>query len=235
MDFKRRWTTGFKQNVFSSRVNTTTSLAEAINKASTKPKVYVAMSGVGAYKPDSNKEYDECSPLENFDFFSKLVLEWEKAATLDLESKSNCRVVTIRSGVVLGKNGGMIKQLYLPFYLGLGGPVGNGSQYLPWIHIKDLVELILYSIENDKVEGVLNGVAPQLCTNKEFSNAFAKALKRPALIPIPSFIFNLILGTERAKMITTGQKVIPQRTQEFGFTFSFPDVVSACRNIVKEA
>lgn len=151
-----------------------------------------------------------------------------------------------------GRDGGMIKQLYIPFFLGLGGPVGNGSQYLPWIHIKDLVDLIIFSIENNKVEGILNGVAPEVCTNKEFSNvsiihiiyiwniyrknnfkAFAKALNRPALIPVPSFVFNILLGSERAKMITEGQKVIPQRTKELGFKYNFPTVQSACRNIVK--
>lgn len=233
MDFKRRWTQGFKQNVFNSRVNTTASLANAINKAEKKPKAFVTMSGVGAYKPDSETEYKENSQVTPFDFFSKLVIEWEKASKIDDEAKTQCRITTIRSGVVLGKTGGMIKQLYLPFCLGLGGPVGSGSQFLPWIHIQDLINLIIFAIENEKVQGILNGVAPQICTNKEFSNAFAKALNRPAFIPVPHFIFNLILGSERAKMITEGQKVVPQRTQELGFKYSYPTVESACENIVK--
>ncbi|XP_066138295.1 epimerase family protein SDR39U1 isoform X1 [Euwallacea fornicatus] len=234
MDFKQRWTAGFKQNIFNSRINTTTSLAKAIDKAVVKPKAFVSMSGVGIYKPNPKVEYNECSKVEAFDFFSKLVLEWEKATILEsAELKKQCRVVSIRSGVVLGRNGGMIKQLYLPFFLGLGGPIGNGSQYLPWIHIKDLVDLLIFSIQNNKVEGVINGVAPETCTNKQFSDAFAKALKRPAFLPIPSIIFNLILGSERAKMVTTGQKVLPTRTQELGFKFSFPDIRTACQNIVK--
>ncbi|XP_019762648.1 epimerase family protein SDR39U1 isoform X2 [Dendroctonus ponderosae] len=235
MDFKRRWTAGFKQNVFSSRINTTASLAKAINNSLKKPKVYISMSGVGAYKPDPEAEYTECSNIRQFDFFSKLVIEWEKAAALDSAAKNQCRVVAIRSGVVLGRDGGMIKQLYLPFILGLGGPVGNGAQFMPWIHIADLVDLIIFCIENNQVEGVLNGVAPQVCSNKQFSNAFAKTLNRPAFIPVPSFVFNLLLGAERAKMITEGQKVIPQRTQELGFKFRFPTVQSACENIVKGA
>jgi len=234
MDFKQRWSPGFKQNVFNSRINTTASLAKAISNALVRPKAFVSMSGVGAYKPDAITEYTECSKVEQFDFFSKLVLEWEKASKLEQHAKTDCRVVTIRSGVVLGRNGGMIKQLYLPFFLGLGGPVGNGSQFLPWIHIKDLVELIIFSIETNGVEGVLNGVAPQVCTNKEFSDAFAKALRRPAFIPVPSFVFNAILGADRAKMITEGQKVIPQRTQELGFKYSYPTIESACRNIIQE-
>nr|CAH7713264.1 unnamed protein product [Callosobruchus chinensis] len=167
MDFTRRWTAGFKQNVYNSRVNTTAALAKAIDDASVKPSVFVTISGVGAYKPDPKKEYTEESPCGNFDFFSKLCKDWESAAKL---SKEKCRVVTIRSGVVLGRDGGMIKQLYLPFYLGLGGPIGMGDQFMPWIHIDDLTSLIVYAIENPKVEGVLNGVAPTPCTNKEFSS-----------------------------------------------------------------
>ncbi|KAJ8972223.1 hypothetical protein NQ314_000284 [Rhamnusium bicolor] len=174
MDFTRRWTPGFKQNVFNSRINTTISLAKVINEAQVKPSVFITMSGVGSYKPDPKKEYCEDSTCEDFDFFSKLCKNWEKAACLDEECKNVCRVVTIRSGVVLGREGGMIKQLYLPFYLGLGGPVGNGAQYMPWIHIKDLTNFIIFAIENPKVEGIFNGVAPQLCTNKEFSKVRTK-------------------------------------------------------------
>lgn len=234
MDFTQRWTAGFKQNVFNSRVNTTAALAKAIDRAQNKPKAYVTMSGVGVYKPDKKVEYNENSVLESFDFFSKLVLEWEKAAKVEgSENKGNCRVSKIRSGVVLGKNGGMIKQLYLPFKAGLGGPVGNGSQYLPWIHIQDLVDLIIFAIENENVEGVLNGVAPDVVTNKKFSDALAKAMNRPAFLPVPAFVFKLMLGKERAKMITEGQKVIPQRTQDLGFKFSYPTLESACINIVK--
>ncbi|KAJ8943752.1 hypothetical protein NQ318_011963 [Aromia moschata] len=232
MDFKRRWTPGFKQNVYNSRINTTSSLAKMINEAQNKPSVFVSMSGVGAYKPDKEQSYTEESKCEEFDFFSKLCKNWEKAATLNPESKERCRVVTIRSGVVLGKEGGMIKQLYLPFYLGLGGPVGNGSQYMPWIHIDDLTNLIVFSIENANVEGILNGVAPTPCTNKEFSKAFGKALRRPAFFPLPSSILNILLGKERAVMITDGQKVLPKRTKSVGFTYKYPDIESACKAIV---
>lgn len=174
MDFRRRWTAGFKQNVFNSRINTTISLAKVINEAQQKPSVFVTISGVGAYKPNQEKEYTEDSVCEEFDFFSKLCKNWEKAADLNAETKSHCRVVTIRSGVVLGREGGMIKQLYLPFYLGLGGPVGDGSQYMPWIHIDDLTYLIVWAIENPNAEGILNGVAPHPCTNKEFSKVRTK-------------------------------------------------------------
>lgn len=169
MDFSRRWTAGFKQNVFNSRVNTTSLLSKLIGETKQKPSVFVTMSGVGVYKPDINMEYTEDSCCKEFDFFSKLCSQWEKAASINPESENNCRVVTIRSGVVLGKEGGMIKQLYMPFLFGLGGPVGSGSQFMPWIHIDDLTSLIVFAIENPTVQGILNGVAPQPCTNGEFS------------------------------------------------------------------
>lgn len=170
MDISRRWTAGFKQNVFNSRINTTKLLATKINELGPKkPSVFVTISGVGIYKPDQVKQYTEDSYCEEFDFFSKLCKQWEEAAALNAETVSSCRLVTIRSGVVLGRNGGMIKQLYLPFYLGLGGPVGNGTQFMPWIHIDDLTNLIVYAIENPNVKGVLNGVAPSPCTNMEFT------------------------------------------------------------------
>lgn len=168
LDMKQRWSEGFKQNVWNSRVNTTTALAEAIVKGDAKPNVFISMSGVGVYQPSETEEYSEDSRPVEYDFLSKLALAWEKASILP--PNINCRQVNIRSGVVLGKDGGMIKQLYLPFYFGLGGPVLPGNQYLPWIHIDDITRLILHSIENEIVVGVLNGVAPQVITNKEFSD-----------------------------------------------------------------
>lgn len=168
LDVKQRWNAGFKQNVWNSRVNTTAALAKAITATKKRPNVFITISGVGIYRPCGDMEYTEDSRNEEYDFLSKLCHEWEAAAKIPVDA--NVRQVTIRSGVVLGRHGGMIKQLYLPFYLGLGGPILPGSQYLPWIHISDLTRLILFAIENDKIKGILNGVAPQTITNKMFSN-----------------------------------------------------------------
>lgn len=167
LDMKQRWNAGFKQNVWNSRVNTSEALAKAIENAIEKPNVFVSMSGVGIYEPSASLSYTEDSPIKEFDYLSKLCVNWEKAAKLP--DYTDCRNVFIRSGVVLGRNGGMIQQLYLPFYLCLGGPIGSGDQFLPWIHVEDLTRLILFAIENDNVTGVLNGVAPQPITNREFS------------------------------------------------------------------
>ncbi|CAL7936186.1 unnamed protein product [Xylocopa violacea] len=227
LDLKQRWTEGFKQNVINSRVKTTKSLANAI--IHTKADAFVTISGVSYYKPNDT-EYTEESNCEKYDFLSELCHQWEAAAQLPKDS--NIRQITIRSGVVLGKNGGMIKQMYLPFLFGLGGPISNGNQYMPWIHIIDLVNLFLYSIETRNVHGILNGVAPQIVTNKEFTKAFARALQRPALIPVPSIVLNSFFNKERAKIMLEGQKVVPKRVKELGFQYRYPDIDSACAELV---
>ncbi|CAF4908374.1 unnamed protein product [Pieris macdunnoughi] len=225
MDFTRSWTPGFKQNVKNSRVFTTRALATAINKSNNKPKVYVVVTGVGAYEPSEIKKYDEFSPTTGNDFFSKLLVEWEEAAKVD----PPVRLVIIRSGVVLGRDGGMIKNMILPFFFGLGGPLGSGKQYLPWIHIEDLSRLITFAIENENVKGILNGVAPHVVTNGEFTQAFAKALSRPALFPVPEFLLNFLLHEERAMLMTKGQHVTPKRVLEYGFEYKYDNIDAACK------
>ncbi|KAJ8713463.1 hypothetical protein PYW07_013833 [Mythimna separata] len=227
MDFTKSWTPGFKQNVQNSRVYTTKALAKAINTSNDKPKVFVVVTGVGAYEPSENATYDELSPTTGRDFFSRLTVEWEKAAHVD----PPVRLVIIRSGAVIGRWGGMIKNMFLPFYLGLGGRIGSGKQYLPWIHIDDLTRLIQFSIENDAVTGVLNGVAPQVITNDDFTRSFARALKRPAFLPVPETMLNMLLHSERAMIMTKGQHVVPKRVLEYGFKYKYADIDDACKEV----
>jgi uncharacterized protein (TIGR01777 family) len=228
LDPSRRWTPGFKQNVWSSRINTTSSLVKAISEANKKPEVFVNISGVSNYKPDEKKVYTEDDAGEDYDYMSKLCMEWEKAATISKDVA--VRTVKIRTGVVLGREGGMIQSLFMPFFMGVGGPVASGTQPLPWIHIDDLCHLIKFSIENPKVEGVLNGVAPQIITNKEFAANFGKELWRPALIPLPEFVVDQLFGKERSVLLTTGAKVKPKRTLETGFQYEFPTIFPACKD-----
>ncbi|KAK9885770.1 hypothetical protein WA026_013640 [Henosepilachna vigintioctopunctata] len=232
LDMKQRWTAGFKQNVYNSRINTNKALASAIIKATKKPKVFATISGVGIYEPNHFIEYDETSEVKGYDFLSKMCLDWEKAAQIQ---GSDCRCVNIRSGVVLERDGGMIQQLYLPFFFGLGGPVLPGTQYLPWIHMEDLCRMFLFCIENDNINGNLNGVAPQIISNAEFSKAFANAMNRPSLIPVPEFMLNIILGRDRATMLTKGQKVLPRRVIDMGFTYKYPSIDEACREILQKS
>ncbi|KAL4707676.1 hypothetical protein ACJJTC_014857 [Scirpophaga incertulas] len=225
MDFTKTWTPGFKQNVQNSRVYTTKALAKAINDSQNKPKVFVVLTGVGAYEPSEVNKYDETSPTTGSDFFSKLTVQWEKAARIE----PPVRLVIIRSGAVLGRWGGMIKNMFLPFYFGVGGRIGSGRQYLPWIHVNDLTRLIQFAIENDKVEGVLNGVAPQVITNEEFTKSFAKALGRPAIFPVPEMILDFFLHKERAMIMTKGQHVVPKRVLDYGFKYRYDNIDEACK------
>jgi uncharacterized protein (TIGR01777 family) len=178
-------------------------------------------------------EYTEDSPGGDFDFLSELAAEWEKSSQLKDKSCDHIRVVNVRSGVVLGRQGGIVKEMFWPFYLGLGGPQGSGQQYFPWIHINDLVGLILFSIDNDEVKGVLNGVAPHVITNKQFATAFGRALWRPAILPMPAFVLEFLFSKERAKIITEGQRVIPKKARDLGFTYDYPNIYGACKEFAR--
>ncbi|NXI33685.1 D39U1 protein, partial [Sterrhoptilus dennistouni] len=167
----RRWGDAFCQEIISSRVETTRSLAKAIAAAEQPPRAWVLVTGVGYYRPSPTAEYTEDSPGGDFDFFSRLVSSWEAAALIP---GSPTRGVVVRSGVVLGRGGGVISQLLLPFRLGLGGPVGSGLQPFPWIHIQDLCGIVCHALEKESVRGVLNGVSPS--SPGTSSGGFARAL-----------------------------------------------------------
>jgi uncharacterized protein (TIGR01777 family) len=234
LDPLKRWNPAFKELLRESRIQTARIFKDAIvnrHKAGLDvPDVFVQITGVGIYPPgDNNIKYDENSVVEPDagGYMSRLVMDWEDAARLPPQVPT--RNVFIRSGVVLGRNGGMIKQIFLPFYFGGGGRMGSGEQNMPWIHVKDVSGIILHSIENKKIEGVLNGVAPEVITNQQFVNAFASALHRPAFFPLPDFVWNIVFGEERAAVITKGVTVFPERTQEVGYKFRYPDINEACK------
>lgn len=227
LDKRQSWNENFKREIIASRINTTGALADAIEKSNKPPRAFITISGVGYYPPHPTKTYTERSDGGKGDFFADLCKKWEEAATLPASHPT--RQVIIRSGVVLGNYGGMIKELSIPFMLGLGGPMGTGKQWMPWIHIDDLASMFMFAAEEDNVKGILNGVAPQTITNEEFVKAYARALWRPALIRLPEIVFNLMFSDERAKMITDGQKVVPQRVQELGFIFNHSTIDDACK------
>ncbi|XP_045425563.1 epimerase family protein SDR39U1 isoform X5 [Lemur catta] len=182
------------------------------------------------YQPSLTAEYDEDSPGGDFDFFSNLVTKWEAAARLPGDST---RQVVVRSGVVLGRGGGAISLMLLPFRLGLGGPIGSGHQFFPWIHIRDLVGILTHALEANHVQGVLNGVAPaSTTTNAAFAQALGAALGRPAFLPLPSIAVQAVYGRERAIMLLEGQKVIPRRTLAAGYQYSFPELGAALKEVV---
>ncbi|XP_006903317.1 PREDICTED: epimerase family protein SDR39U1 [Elephantulus edwardii] len=226
----RRWNEAFQKEVLDSRLETTQMLATTISKAPQPPKTWILVTGVAYYQPSLTAEYDEDSPGGDFDFFSNLVTKWEAAGKLPGDST---RQVVVRSGVVLGRGGGAISQMLLPFRLGLGGPIGSGHQFFPWIHISDLVGILAHSLEARHVHGVLNGVAPApTTTNAQFAKALGAALGRPAFIPLPSAVVQAVFGRERAIMLLEGQKVVPRRTLATGYQYSYPKLEDALKDAV---
>ncbi|XP_017866997.1 PREDICTED: epimerase family protein SDR39U1 isoform X1 [Drosophila arizonae] len=227
LDPSRRWTPGFQQNVWNSRVNSSKTLSQAI-QAAPQVKSFVNLCGVSLYPPSETKTYTEDDQGVNYDYMSSLCLAWEEAARSG-DSKDKCSIV--RTGAVVGRNGGMIKSIWLPFKLGLGGPMGAGNQIMPWIHMHDLCGLIQHLIENCE-SGVFNGVAPEIVSNKGFSQAFASALNRPCLFAVPEFVVQAIFGKERSALLLSGAKIQPKRTLASGYQFKYPDVKSAVAEVV---
>ncbi|XP_072478556.1 epimerase family protein SDR39U1 isoform X2 [Notamacropus eugenii] len=226
----RRWTEAYRKDLLSSRLDTTHILATAIAKATQPPQVWVLVTGTAYYQPSLTAEYDEDSPGGNFDFFSNLVSKWEAAAKLPGDAT---RQVVVRSGAVLGRGGGAISHMLLPFRLGLGGPIGSGRQFFPWIHIEDISGILVHAIENGQVNGILNGVSPaSSTTNAEFAKALGAALGRPAFLPLPSPAVQAVFGRERAVMLLEGQKVIPRRTLASGYQYVFPELGAALKQAV---
>lgn len=227
----KRWNEGFLQTLRDSRIETTKTLAKKISEASNPPKVFVSSSAVGYYPPSDTAEYTEDSPRSSADALTTLCADWEKSAKLPDGCKT--RLVTLRIGVVLGRGGGVIQQTIWPFWFGLGGVLGSGKQYFPWIHVDDMTGIIFHALENDHVTGVLNAVAPQVVTNESYTKEYAGALWRPAILPTPSFAINFIFGQDRGKILLEGQKVIPKRTLEMGYKFQYPELKQALAEIVK--
>jgi len=221
----RRWNDQFKKEVYDSRIMTSRVLSEAVVKAKVPPLAFISMSGVGFYPPSLKGEKWEEESKGGDGWMTGLVKDWEEASTLP--STVVTRSIQLRSGVVLGRRGGMVQQTILPFFLGLGGRMGAGSQIMPWIHVKDVAGLILHSLTNANCRGVYNAVAPSSTTNLQFVKAFGKTLRRPAIFPLPAFVFETVFGPERASMITDSQLVFPKRTLDSGYKFLYPTVEEA--------
>ncbi|KRY39421.1 Epimerase family protein SDR39U1 [Trichinella spiralis] len=230
-DVKKRWTEKYKQEVCQSRIETTSLLAQLLKNEQKNPKVFITASGIGYYPPGTSEIFTENSEVKcSNDYFSKLCQQWEIAG--DLGEKTIHRRVIVRIGLVLGRNGGAIRQMYLPFWLGFGGHMASGEQPFPWIHIDDLVGIFVHALTNSNVRGILNAVAPSMITNAEFTKAFGSALHRPTLFSVPEFALNFAFGKERAEMLIQGQKVKPQRTLESGYKFKYTNIYDAMKQII---
>lgn len=218
-----RWSAAKKQDIRESRVTGTRHLVDAIGEAKSKPGVLVCASAVGYYGDRGEEELTEESGPGG-DFLAEVCQAWEAEARRAEEFQ--VRVVMLRIGMVLGRDGGALKQMLIPFKLGLGGPVGNGQQWMPWVSLDDLIDIILYAIEFAKVKGPVNATAPNPVRNREFTKTLARILRRPAFLPAPPFGLKLVLG-EFADLLLASQRVIPKRLQEAGYEFRHPTLEEA--------
>ncbi len=214
----QRWSEDAKREIERSRVEGTRSLVAAMSSAQT----LVSASAVGYYGPRGDERVPESEPAGD-DFLARVCVGWEREAQAFAG-----RSVQVRTGVVLDKSGGALSKMLLPFRMGVGGPVAGGRQYMPWIHIDDVVGIYLHALDDAAWSGAYNAAAPEPVTNREFSKELGRALHRPAFAPVPSLALRVLYG-EMADIVTTGQRAVPERTLAGGYAFSQPDLPAALR------
>jgi len=224
-----RWNAKKKARIRDSRVVGTRNLVAALRALPVKPGVLVSASAVGLYGPRGEEELTEASAPAD-DFLAEVCREWEREAVAAREF--GMRVVPIRVGIVLGENGGALRKMLTPFKLGLGSPLGSGRQYMPWIHIDDLVEMILFAAREPSVTGPLNGTAPNPVTTREFTKTLGRVLGRPTFFPpVPGFMLRLMFG-EFANALLGSQRVLPKAALAAGFKFRYPNLEPALRDVL---
>jgi uncharacterized protein (TIGR01777 family) len=220
----QRWSDKRKATIAQSRIQTTRKLYEYFKDTVKAPSIVISGSAIGYYGGGiaNNQQVAENGAVEP-NFSSQLCAQWENAAQQFASLGS--RLCFLRTGIVLGKQGALSK-LLPPFKLGLGGPIATGQQWMPWVHIDDMVEIIIYAMQND-ITGPINCTAPQPVTNKEFSKTLGKVLRRPAVAPMPAVAVKLLFGQMGDELMVQGQCVIPQKLQQQGFKFKYSDLQSA--------
>ncbi len=221
-----RWTQSYKKLLFDSRIDTTKALVKAMKKSSKKPELFISTSAVGIYK--NNGCFDEDDSNYSDDFLGNVCKEWEHQALKAQEL--NIRTAIFRFGIVLG-DGGALQKMLTPFKLGLGGTIGDGSQYFPFVHIKDLLSAYSFLIENEKLHGIFNLVAPNITTNYGLTKTLGRVLHRPTIFPVPEFVLKLIFS-EGAKVLTDGQCVRPKKLLDNGFKFQFNTIDEAITDLI---
>lgn len=223
------WSEEKKQRLRESRVKGTETLISALAGLESKPKIVVSASAVGFYGSRGDEELtEESAPGEGF--LPDICLDWEAEAMKAQEF--GARVAVPRIGIVLAKDGGALAKMLTPFSFGLGGTVGEGDQWMSWIALSDLVRLIQFLINNDRMSGPVNATAPEPVTNQEFTKALGKVLNRPTFIPVPGFGVKLLFGEMGERLLLEGCKVLPKKIQDAGFKFSFPKVEAALKDIL---
>ncbi len=221
----QRWSAAAKERIRTSRESGTANLVAGLRSAEPRPRALVSASAVGYYGPRGDEDVPETDPPGD-DFLAQVCVAWERAAQAAAEL--GMRVAIVRTGIVLDPHGGALAKMLPPFRAGAGGPVAGGRQWMPWIHVDDLVGIYVAALDGDAWSGPLNGSAPQPATNREFSKALGRALHRPALAPVPRLALRALYG-EMEQIVTTGQRAIPARPLALGYAFAHPQLDEALR------
>lgn len=223
-----RWTEERKSRILSSRIDSTNEIISIITKMEVKPKTLVNASAIGYYGTSASGEFNEDSPLAGTDFLATTVAKWEETA-LDAE-KLGIRTVFCRFGIILSKHGGALPRMTFPYRLFAGGTVGSGNQWTSWIHLEDVVKALLFVMKQKQLEGPINFTAPNPVTMKEFGRTLGRRIHRPHWLPVPAFALKMILG-EMSSLVLEGQKVLPKRLLDNNFSFNYPTLENALKNI----
>lgn len=228
----KRWSAAHKDDLRQSRVTSTRALVTAMREAVIPPGVFVSGSAIGFYgpQPEDGAALDESAPPGS-DFLSTLAVDWEAEA--HAAAALGVRACIVRTGVVLSREGGALQKLIPPFRFFVGGPLGSGRQIMSWIHLRDWVEMVVWFLRSHDAWGVFNATAPNPVTNAAFSRALGAALGRPSWLPVPGFALKLIVGEMAGPALLAGQRVLPRRALDLGFTFQFPDIGPALRDAVR--
>jgi uncharacterized protein len=225
-DVGQRWSDEVKREIRASRELGTRNLVAGIEQADPRPRVLVSASASGYYGPHGDERIDESAPAGS-DFLAEVVVAWEREA--DSAGELELRVAKLRTGIVLDQHGGALSKMLPPFKAGVGGPVAGGRQYMPWIHLDDVVGLYLAALDRDEYSGAINVSAPEPATNAEFSKALGRVLKRPAVAPVPKLALKVMFG-EMSQIVVTGVRMVPARASELGYAFAHPELDEALRS-----
>ncbi|WNS41029.1 TIGR01777 family oxidoreductase [Paenibacillus sp. MMS20-IR301] len=223
----QRWTPSGKQAIMQSRLETVAAAGKLLSSFQNKPQVVIQSSAVAIYGTSLQDTYNESSPARVIDFPSEVVKTWEEAAD---EAYPGVRLVKLRTGVVLGNESGAFPKMKLPYSLGFGGRIGSGKQWLSWIHLTDMVRLIEFCALNPEMEGPVNATAPQPVTNEQFGRMLGKVYHRPHWFPVPAFLLKAAVG-ELSAILLEGQRVLPSKAVNHGFTFTYPTLQPALEQL----
>jgi len=226
----QRWNEHIKREIETSRTQLPHHFIDGLRELRNLPKTYVSASAVGYYGTSETATFTEASPPGN-DFLAHVCQEWEHEAQRARELSMHA--ICIRTGLALGKDGGALQKMLLPFKLGAGGVIGNGKQWYSWIHIDDLIGIYLFALDNAAhiASGALNATSPRPVTNAEFTTSLGRALHRPTFLPTPTFALRAMLG-DGVTVVLEGQRVLPERTRSLGYTFTYTDIDAAFRSLI---